>query len=428
MLTPGVTVVSNQFVDQYMAGASGEYVKVYLYFLRHGGEAYQIEVERIADGLNLTESDVRRALAYWQRMGVLAKELEAREAKRRDGQAAAEPAYGEVPVESGAIRGEASAAATHREMAKAGNGRESEAAVSYNEPEFGAVTGAAEFAGKAPGAAARLEESGLCQNAEKAAAGSLSASVLAQNREPAGASRFGKPCDMEKLTGDETFSQLLYIAQRYLNKTFTPADCQVMANLYVNLEMAPELLEFLVEYCAQNHHYSLRYVEKVALSWHERGIRTVEQAKAYSRSFSKDSFAVMKAMGLTGRSPADSEYALMEKWFRTYGFSRELVVEACSRTIQAIHTPSFQYADRILTDWKEAGVRTVSDIAVLDKKKQKTRKETDRSGRGGAKARAGSARPVNRFHNLEEHGYDYEEIVWNLVRSEAEAGGKDGAQ
>ena len=59
-----------------MADANGEYVKVYLYLLRHeGGE---ITVEAVADALNHTEADVRRAFAYWQKAGVFEKEPAAR--------------------------------------------------------------------------------------------------------------------------------------------------------------------------------------------------------------------------------------------------------------------------------------------------------------------------------------------------------------
>ena len=35
---PGVTVVSNEFIDRYMPSANGAFVKVYLYLLRHQGE------------------------------------------------------------------------------------------------------------------------------------------------------------------------------------------------------------------------------------------------------------------------------------------------------------------------------------------------------------------------------------------------------
>lgn len=36
------TLVANQFIDQYMAGANGEYVKVYLYLLRHAGKSLSL--------------------------------------------------------------------------------------------------------------------------------------------------------------------------------------------------------------------------------------------------------------------------------------------------------------------------------------------------------------------------------------------------
>ena len=67
-----VTAVADEFIDQYMAAANGEYVKVYLYLLRHQSEP--VSVDAIADALNHTESDVRRALAYWEKAGVLLRE------------------------------------------------------------------------------------------------------------------------------------------------------------------------------------------------------------------------------------------------------------------------------------------------------------------------------------------------------------------
>ena len=63
------TMVANEFIDKYMAGANGEYVKVYLYILRHEGQIR--DMGQIADDLNHTEADVKRAVGYWARMGVL---------------------------------------------------------------------------------------------------------------------------------------------------------------------------------------------------------------------------------------------------------------------------------------------------------------------------------------------------------------------
>ena len=75
------TAVANEFIDKYMPSANGEYVKVYLYILRH--EQDPIEVTDIADALNHTEADVRRALAYWKKFGILEEEARAERAERR---------------------------------------------------------------------------------------------------------------------------------------------------------------------------------------------------------------------------------------------------------------------------------------------------------------------------------------------------------
>ena len=66
------TVLENEFIDNYMAKANGEYVKVYLLLLRHLTEpSGTLTVSRIADLLEITEKDVVRALNYWKKQGLL---------------------------------------------------------------------------------------------------------------------------------------------------------------------------------------------------------------------------------------------------------------------------------------------------------------------------------------------------------------------
>lgn len=232
---------------------------------------------------------------------------------------------------------------------------------------------------------------------------------------------------VNRLAQDEEFSQLLYIAQKYMNKVFTPRDCQVFAYLYEGLSMSSELLEYLVEYCVQNGHISVRYMETVAMSWHEKGIRTALEAKDYSASYSRDSFAVMKAFGINSRKPAAPEQKLMDKWFRDYGFSREVVLEACNRTITAIHNPSFQYADKILSDWQKAGIRGLTDIKDLDAKRTAAREESGEAREkrlqkydsGVSSARQGSGtrkNSSNQFHNFKQRDTDYDALVLKQVK------------
>ena len=325
----GATLVANDFIDHYMAQANGEYVKVYLYILRH--QTDEISVDGIASALDHTESDVRRALSYWEKAGVLQKNGE-------------ELMSAEVP-ERDLVKGEPEQTA----------GLEADGGQVYEEPVYS--TG-----------------------------------------------------QVQKLSDDEEFSQLLYIAQKYMNKVFTPRDCQVFAYLYDTLKLSPELLEYLVEYCAQNGHFSVRYLEKVALNWHSLGLRRPDEAREYVERFNGDSFSVMKAFGLEGRRPAAAEQQYIDRWFREYGFSRELVLLACGKTISAIHTPSFQYTDRILSDWKKAGVRTRQDVEQMDEKR-KAKKSPAPLQEGTAARGGGYRKTANQFHNFKQRDTDYDALV-----------------
>ena len=65
------TVLENEFIDKHMAKANGEYVKVYLFLLRHlKGPGNIPTISQIADALDDTEKDVIRALNYWKNQGL----------------------------------------------------------------------------------------------------------------------------------------------------------------------------------------------------------------------------------------------------------------------------------------------------------------------------------------------------------------------
>lgn len=66
------TLLPNDFIDNYMVDANGEFVKVYLFLLRHLDDpCSSITISTIADCLNNTENDVLRAFRYWEKEGLL---------------------------------------------------------------------------------------------------------------------------------------------------------------------------------------------------------------------------------------------------------------------------------------------------------------------------------------------------------------------
>ena len=66
------TAIPNRFFDDYMPKANGEFVKVYLYLLRCISDTnIVLSINGIADKLNHTETDVIRALRYWEQAKLL---------------------------------------------------------------------------------------------------------------------------------------------------------------------------------------------------------------------------------------------------------------------------------------------------------------------------------------------------------------------
>lgn len=180
---------------------------------------------------------------------------------------------------------------------------------------------------------------------------------------------------MKELKQNEDIVQLLYIAEQYLGKTLTPTETRKILFFYDELHMSVDLIDYLIEYCVGRDHRSIRYIETVAMAWKEEGITTVEMAKDSTSRYSKEYFTVLKAMGITNRNPADTEIALINTWTKEYGFTMDLIQEACSRTVLQTGQPSFPYADKILQSWSKKKIRTLEDVRLQDAQHQKRKLE-----------------------------------------------------
>lgn len=210
-----------------------------------------------------------------------------------------------------------------------------------------------------------------------------------------------------QLKSDETVAELLFLTQRYLGKTLSPTDVNTLLYLYDGLKLPLEVLEYLVEYCVSKGHRSMRYIEKVAMAWKENHIETIEAAKENAMLYSNRFYPILKAFGISGRNPGESEKAYMIKWTDSYGFSMDMILEACDKTLTNIHQPSFEYADTILSNWKKQGIHHLSDVQVQDKEfRQNTRT---------VRKAAVTPEPQTTFHNFPQRTYDISSIEKKLL-------------
>ena len=210
------------------------------------------------------------------------------------------------------------------------------------------------------------------------------------------------------------FREVLHVTEQYLGKTLTRTEAQELVYFYDVLRMSADLIEYLIEYCVENGHKSFHYIKKVALSWSDQHVTTVKEAKAVSGKYNKNSYAVLNAYGIKGRAPAEPEMVYISRWNNEYGFSPELIVEACNRTMNTIHQPSFDYTESILKSWLDKGVRDIADVKALDlvHMKEKESKKTVASPRAVSRA------TKSKFNNFEGRKYqDMDELTRRLIET-----------
>lgn len=213
---------------------------------------------------------------------------------------------------------------------------------------------------------------------------------------------------VRELKQNEEIVQLLYIAEQYMGKTLSPTEIQKLLFFYDGLGFSADLIEYLLEYCVSRSHKSIRYMETVALAWAQEGISTVAEAKKANARYSKDYYAILKALGITNRSPVETEVTLMDTWLKTYGFSMAIIQEACTRTVLQTGQASFQYADKILEGWKKKQVKTLEDIQALDAEHKKRRQDKKQQ-------KTSAPASGNRFNNFQQREYNFDEYEKRLL-------------
>ncbi|MCC8137985.1 MAG: DnaD domain protein [Clostridiales bacterium] len=391
----GATVVQNTFIDQYMPQANGEFVKVYLYLLRCANSGREFSVSSVADVFEHTEKDVLRALTYWERQNLIRTkctgEGEIVSVTFTDPGCYSTPViYAEelpadIPTEengnNSAARGTGACWAGRSDL--------------YSDGIAGCSTGQTEQRSPAP------DET--------------------QVREPEDSEMDSPALSALSASAQKELRELFPVAEQYLRRPLSASEQSDFVYYYQTLGFSADLIEYLLDYCLTHGTTSRHYMRKVALSWAEAGITTVQEAKQESGLYNKNYYQILKAFGIRNRHPAPSEQEWMSKWMDEYGFPMDLILEACRRTIDQTHEPSFRYADGILGQWHNDNIHTIEEVEAADRKweqgqalKKNAQKTADgqKTGQEPAQsARTGRTQgKPNRFNSFTQRSYDYDRL------------------
>ena len=308
----GSTAVSNVFIDHYMKEANDAQIKVYLYLLRNSASEASFEIGDIAETFNHTEKDVVRSLKYWEKEGLLRLRYDL---------------TGEIcGITLLGIRREDSAENTVKEAGAA--------------PVLSIVPAPEEK--KAPAHPAVPEKPSYGAD------------------------------DLRAFKAEARTEELIAVTESYLAKTISPSDLRSLLYIHKELAFDFEMLDLLLQYCVSKNKKSFNYIEAVAVSWYEQGIKTPAQAKDGISRYERTTFDIMAALGKTG-TPTIKETEFISRWVGNYGFSKEVILAACERAVMKTDTDRFPYTEGILAKWNEQGLHTLAEIETAEENYRKAK-------------------------------------------------------
>ena len=161
----------------------------------------------------------------------------------------------------------------------------------------------------------------------------------------------------KNLEKNKSMQSFLQMCEFVLQKTLTANEMTILYGICDFLNMTPETVIMLIEYCVSTGKKNIKYIEKTAVAWSKKGITTHDTALEHLKGISDLSSYLRHTaslLSIKGRelSPTEQKYIL--SW-SDMGMSDDQILSAYDKTLTNTGKLSFPYMNTILKAWKENG-------------------------------------------------------------------------
>lgn len=347
------TQISNQFIHKFLPKADGSFIKVYLYLLmieQHSDANTNFTIDTLADSLECSEGDICRALKYWVKEGVLELSFSSSNEKDITGITI-------LPIpNSFDLDTNTNASVTYN----------SDTTISCNtsvisHPSISLVNFAK---GKIKDNVLPTNDTESLDTTEKAKTDDSNNDSSIDSYEAPAKSDYSESA-LNVISQNDDIKNTLSSIEETIGRPITPKQFEMVVYFMCDVGFSAELTTTLFKVAKSRGKLDARYINKVGLEWDKKGIKTSEDALNESANFSGKYSVVSKAFGLH-RPLAPEEMKIVDEW-DAFNFSRDIITEACNRTILQTGKIALEYTTAILSRWSAKDVQTLDDVAKLDK-------------------------------------------------------------
>lgn len=170
--------------------------------------------------------------------------------------------------------------------------------------------------------------------------------------------------------------------------------------LFAKYKFDEEVVIALFGYCFDRQALHRNYLFAVAEGWAKSGITNMQELDDYYANFEnlvQIKKTVCKKLGLS-RKLSQYEEAYIDKWVIDYSYPLDVIEIALKKTTSKTN-PSFDYIDKIISDWHERKLSNqteINEFLALQKQKQKMFKQPIQT----------NVTPIQKFTDNQTSQYD----------------------
>ncbi len=174
---------------------------------------------------------------------------------------------------------------------------------------------------------------------------------------------------LKKESNDAELKFLLEHMQQLLDRPVTSTDLRNITYIYEYYRLPADVILMAIQHCVEKGKNSMKYIEKVCVSWYDQGVTTHLAAEEYLKSagqYQQHVTKVKRIFGVTDRALLPAEEKLVATWLQEYQSDFSLIQLAYEKTVKNTGKAVFAYANKILQDWHQKGYRSIEQVNTKD--------------------------------------------------------------
>ena len=208
---------------------------------------------------------------------------------------------------------------------------------------------------------------------------------------------------------DNDLAGLLSECATLLGKpTLNEREIKYITELYTQYTLSAEFILTLLADLRSRSKCTVRALVDRAIRLYEKEIDTPESLLEYFRvrdSKSEGERLCRKVLGIWDRAPGQSEKRAFIKWVNEYGYDEPVISRAYDITVTKTGHASVAYMDKLLTDWHEAGCKTLTECERRYEATKPEPKTRSTQKEKAPKERYGTFDPEEAFRRALERSY-----------------------